>query len=90
MLVTREKPGGSADSFGKNEAITLEQAVDLFTINSARQLGLASKLGRIQPGMLADLIVLDQDPFTVPAKSLHQIQVLKTIISGEVVYEREP
>src|SRR5690606_25294998 len=48
-LVTREKPGGSKESFGKAEAITLEQAFDIFTGNAARQEGMADKVGRIAP-----------------------------------------
>jgi hypothetical protein len=87
-LVTRERPGGSADSFGKAEAITLREALDLFTVNSARHLGTAHELGQIAPGMIADLIVVDQDPYQVPVRSLHKTTVLMTIINGEVVFER--
>ena len=38
--------------------------------------------------MVADLVVLDQDPYTVPATRLHKTTVLKTLINGEIVYER--
>ena len=88
-LVTREEPGGSVKSFGKAEAITLKEALELFTVNSARHLGQESRLGRIAPGMLADLIVLDQDPFAVPVTRIHETRVLKTIINGEVVFDRQ-
>jgi predicted amidohydrolase YtcJ len=89
-LVTREEPGGSARSFGKAEAITLAEALDLFTINAARHLGQEGRLGRIAPGMLADLIVLDQDPYEVPLTRIHRTRALVTIINGEVVYQRAP
>ncbi|MFO1401803.1 MAG: amidohydrolase [Steroidobacteraceae bacterium] len=89
-LVTREEPGGSARSFGKREAITREEALDLFTVNAARHLGQEGRLGRIAPGMLADLIVLDQDPYEVPVTRIHATRVLDTIINGEVVYQRAP
>ena len=89
-LVTREEPGGSAKSFGKAEAITLQEALDMFTINSARHLGQEGRLGRIAPGMLADLIELDQDPYEVSMRRIHETRVLKTIINGQVVYERSP
>ncbi|MEZ5929910.1 MAG: amidohydrolase [Parvularculaceae bacterium] len=85
-LVTRERPGGSADSFGKDEAISLDQAIRLFTVNASRHTGDEDKLGRIKQGMLADMIVLDRDPFEIPATELHKVEVLKTIIDGEVVY----
>lgn len=87
-LVTREKPGGSPESFGKAEAISLAEAVDLFTLNAARHLGAGDRLGRIAPGMLADVIVLDRDPYDIPVQELHETRVMKTLINGEVVYER--
>ncbi len=87
-LVTRENPGGSARSFGKEQAITVAEAIKLFTENPARHEGSEDKLGRIEPGMLADLVVVDQDPYAVAANRLAQTKVLKTIINGEIVYER--
>jgi predicted amidohydrolase YtcJ len=86
-LVTRERPGGSQESFGKAEAIRLDQAVDLFTINSARQEGMADKVGRIEPGMLADVIVIDRNPFEVPITEVHLTKVKMTFIGGEKVFD---
>jgi predicted amidohydrolase YtcJ len=88
QLVTRERPGGSSDAFGRGEAITLPEAIALFTTNAARHLGHEGSLGAIAPGMLADLIVLDQDPYAVPVRDVHRTRVLMTIIGGEVVFER--
>ena len=89
-LVTREMPGGSEKSFGKSEAITIEQAMDLFTVNAARQERAANRIGRLDVGMLADFIVVDQDPYTVPAVRLHDTKVRMTFINGEKVYESAP
>lgn len=86
-LVTRERPGGSQESFGKAEAIRLDQAADLFTINSARQEGMADKVGRIEPGMLADVIVVDPNPFEVPITEVHLTKVKMTFIGGEKVFD---
>jgi predicted amidohydrolase YtcJ len=88
MLVTRERSGGSSDAFGKQEAITLKEALDLFTVNAARHRQMEGLVGRIAPGMLADLIVVDQDPYAVPVNSLHATRVLMTIINGEIVFRR--
>jgi predicted amidohydrolase YtcJ len=86
-LVTRERPGGSSDSFGKDEAIHLEEALDLFTVNAARHLHLGGQLGEVAVGMLADLVVLDKDPLTLRPEQLHTVGVLKTVINGDVVFE---
>ncbi|MEU6994721.1 amidohydrolase [Streptomyces sp. NPDC046465] len=85
-LVTRQEPGGGADSFGASQAITLDQAFDLFTVNSARQEGMAHLVGRIERGMLADIIVVDRNPFEVPLTQVHRTGVEFTFVNGEQVY----
>ncbi|MFT5711597.1 MAG: putative amidohydrolase YtcJ, partial [Halioglobus sp.] len=87
-LVTREQPGGSEKNFGKEQAISLDEAIRLFTVNSAKHRGTQDSLGKIKVGMLADLIVLDRDPYAIPVTELHQVVVNKTIINGETVYEK--
>ena len=89
-LVTREVPGGSERSFGKAEAITVDQALDLFTQNAARQERAANRIGRIDRGMVADVIVVDQDPYAVPPARIHATKVVMTFIGGELVYEATP
>jgi len=86
-LVTREVPGGSIRSFGKAEAISVAEAMDLFTANAARQERTANRLGRLDVGMLADMIVVDQDPYRVPPARLHDTHVRMTFIDGEKVYD---
>ncbi len=86
-LVTREEAGGSDRSFGKPQAIGLDEAIDLFTVNSAKHMGTEKQLGKIEPGMFADLIVVDRNPFEVPATELHRTEVLMTFIDGEKVFD---
>ncbi len=86
-LVTREVPGGGATSFGKAEAISVGEALQLFTINAARQERTANQVGQLDVGMLADFIVIDRDPYAVPAHELHDTSVRMTFINGEKVYD---
>ncbi|MGI9294073.1 MAG: amidohydrolase family protein, partial [Pseudomonadales bacterium] len=86
-LVTREEPGGSEKSFGKAQAISVKEAIDLFTVNSAKHMGTENELGQIAPGFLADLVVIDQNPFDVASTELHLIKVVKTYINGEKVFD---
>ena len=88
-LVTRERPGGSEDSFGKEQAINLDQAIRMFTVNAAKHMGNTDRLGSIEPGKLADLVVIDRDPYEIPVTELHRIRVMHTLINGETVYLRE-
>ncbi|MBV8894821.1 MAG: amidohydrolase family protein, partial [Acidobacteria bacterium] len=41
----------------------------------------------LEPGKLADLIVLSKDLFTVPARDLSKMEVVLTMVGGKVVYE---
>jgi predicted amidohydrolase YtcJ len=87
-MITREKPGGSAETFGPSQAVTIEEAIEIFTINAARQEGMADRVGRIAVGMLADIIVVDRNPFEVSNYEIHQVVVEQTIINGEIVFDR--
>jgi predicted amidohydrolase YtcJ len=90
-LVTRLPPGVSqGEPLGGAEKITLEQAFRLFTVNGARQMGNADKTGAIEKGLLADLVVIDRNPFKIPVTEIHATKVLQTYINGEVVYEAAP
>jgi len=86
-LVTRQRPGGGGDTLGAAEKITLRQAVDMFTVNSARAMGDRNREGTLERGMLADLIVLDRNPFQIPVTQVHDIKVKMTFIDGELVYQ---
>ena len=46
-----------------------------------------NNLGSIQPGKLADLLVLDRDYLTIPADEIKDIQPLMTIVGGRIVYD---
>jgi predicted amidohydrolase YtcJ len=88
-LVTRRVPGGNSHAVGEREAITLQQAVDMFTTNAARGLGMRDELGAIEPGLRADLVVLDRNPFDIPITDVHATRAKLVFIEGERVYEKK-
>ena len=55
-------------------------------MNNAWVAGQEDLKGRLAPGFLADLAVLGQDPFEIQAEELKDVQVLWTVVGGEVVY----
>src|SRR6185295_6547969 len=85
-LVTRQVTGGGPATFGGAEAISLPEALDLFTVNAARQERRADRVGRLEVGMLADLIVVDRNPYDVPVTQFHDTKVRMTFIGGEKVF----
>jgi predicted amidohydrolase YtcJ len=72
---------------GQDECLTREQALRLYTICSAYLGHEEKEKGSLEPGKLADLIVIDRDVLTCPAKDVAGTKVLYTIVAGKVVYE---
>ncbi len=56
---------------------------------AARYSGDENDLGTIEPGKLADLVVLDKDYMTVPEDDISNLQILTTVIGGKVVYDAD-
>lgn len=71
------------------EALTREEALRMYTINNARIMRLEDQLGSLEPGKLADLIVVDRDPLSCPIDDLRDTQVLRTYVDGKLVYEQK-
>ena len=88
-LVTRQVPGGGGEVLGAQERITLKQAIDVFTRQSAQQMNFGVATGTIEKGKLADIIVLDRNIFEVPITDVHKTKVLMTFIEGELVYQAD-
>jgi predicted amidohydrolase YtcJ len=84
--VTRK--GQSGTLIGPEEAVTIEEAIRMYTANGAYLTWEEDSKGTIEVGKLADMIVLDADPLTIPAEDLLEINVDLTMVGGKVVYER--
>jgi predicted amidohydrolase YtcJ len=84
FMVCRESHTGRA--VGPDEAITVEQALRAYTIDAAYACRRDAELGSITPGKLADLTVLSDDPRRVDPSRIAGIEVLATIVDGEVAH----
>ena len=85
--VTRNTLSGDA-LYRPEEAFTVQQAIDTFTSEGAFASREEHIKGRIQPGMLADFVILGGNPFSVPASEIARIPVLQTVLGGKTVYQR--
>jgi predicted amidohydrolase YtcJ len=86
-MVTRQKPGGSAESIAPRERITLVEAFRIFTENGAALMGDRDRVGSIEKGMRADIIVTATNPFRVPITQVHATHVKTVYINGEEVFD---
>jgi len=89
-MVTRRNPSGDfpGASLWPEQALDLETVIEIYTINAARAAGLGKTTGSIEVGKSADLIVLDQALFDVPADKIAETNVEMTFFEGRKVYER--
>jgi predicted amidohydrolase YtcJ len=69
------------------EKITVEEALRAYTGTNAYGVFAERTRGKLAPGFLADIVVLDRDLTAVPPETLNQAAVLATIIGGKVVFE---
>lgn len=87
-MVTRLPPGqATGKKLAPKEAVTLAEAFDIFTVHSARNWGHNSEIGVLKPGMRADMVVLNQNPFEVPITQVHDTKAKMTFVNGELAYE---
>jgi len=84
-FVTRDTLSGGV--MGADQKITREEALRLSTINNARLMFDEARKGSIEPGKLADLVVLSDDIMTAPPERIRDARVLMTIVGGKVVFE---
>jgi predicted amidohydrolase YtcJ len=86
--VTRQDPGAGfpAGGFFPEERVDVYTAVDNYTAGSAWANFDEGRMGRIRPGALADLALLDRDIFSIPPEDIHKTKVLCTMAGGELVH----
>ncbi|MBL7168708.1 amidohydrolase [Candidatus Bathyarchaeota archaeon] len=83
-LVTRKSSGGEV--LYADEGITPLEAIKAYTIDGAYSAWEEETKGSIEPGKIADLIVIDRDPMTIPHEELRDIKTVMTVIDGKIVY----
>ena len=64
------------------QAVTIAEALRAATVAPAWLEGQERRRGKLRPGMLADLVILDRDPFTCPPEELSGLRVLATMVGG--------
>ncbi len=74
---------------GADQALTVEEAIRAHTIEAAFAIGAEDRLGSIEPGKLADLVVLDRDPFGEPPEAIAGIGVWMTLLAGQVAHRAD-
>lgn len=88
--VTRRRADGSPSPQGwhPEQRLNTVEALQAYTTGPAYAAGMEERLGKLMPGFLADLVVLDENPFTCQPEALLYIQPLATMVGGEWVFSQ--
>ncbi|MEX2160009.1 MAG: amidohydrolase family protein [Dehalococcoidia bacterium] len=72
--------------WAKEQTVTVQEALRMMTIDAAYALGQESVIGSLEPGKLADLVVVSDSPLTVDPDAIKDIQVLMTMVGGSTAF----
>ena len=84
-VVNRQNLYTGARKWAPAEAVTVEQAMRMVTIDAAYAIGLENQIGSIEPGKFADFTILASDPMTVPKEKIKDIAVVGTVLGGRFI-----
>lgn len=85
-MVTRTTDRGTV--LGANQVLTMAEALNAYTLESAYASHEETVKGRLVPGQLADIAVLSQDLFEISADRIMETVCEMTLLGGQVVYEK--
>jgi predicted amidohydrolase YtcJ len=86
--LTRQTLDGKPEGgWSPQERVSLEQAIEGYTLGAAFSAHRETQEGSLEEGKLADLIILDQDIFKIAPSEIHKTEVVLTMVGGKVVYQ---
>src|SRR6185503_4031646 len=79
----------SGETLAPAEAVSVQDAIRMYTLETAYLTWDEKKKGSLETGKLADFLVLDRNPLTIAPEDLKNMQVDMTVIGGRIVYGRQ-
>ena len=87
-VTRRTLDGKNPNGWIPEQKITVEEALRCYTANNAWAMFRENDIGKIAPGMLADIVVLSDDLFAIAPEKIENVKVDTTIFDGRVIYDR--
>jgi len=87
-VTRKDRLGEPGDGWFPNQKLSMEKAIELYTLGSARAEFMEDRKGMIRVGYLGDVVMLDTDLLTAPPERIMSARVDYTIVGGKVVYRR--
>jgi len=85
--VTRKARGGEeGDGWFPEQKLTMEEAINFYTVGSAYAQFMDNRKGMIRKGYLADIVIVDKDLLSIPENQIMNTKLVFTIVGGPIVY----
>ena len=88
-VTRKDRTGEPGDGWFPEEKLTMEEAIELYTLGSAYAEFMEDRKGIIRQGYLGDIVIMNNDLLTIPHDEIMSSKVDYTIVGGKVVYKRE-
>lgn len=88
-VTRKDRAGEEGDGWFPDQKLTMEKAVELYTLGSAYSEFMEDRKGMIKKGYLGDVVIFDRDLLTIPPEEIMSAKVDYTIVGGKIVYQRE-
>ncbi len=86
-VTRKDRLGEEGEGWFPEEKLTMEEAIELYTLGAAYSQFMEDRKGIIKPGYLADIVITDRDLLTIPEDQIMKTKVDYTITGGRVVWE---
>jgi predicted amidohydrolase YtcJ len=88
-VTRKDRAGEPGDGWFPDQKLTMEEAIELYTLGSAHAQFMENRKGMITKGYLADLVIMKDDLLTLPPDQIMKAKVDYTIVGGKIVFQRE-
>jgi predicted amidohydrolase YtcJ len=87
-VTRKDRAGEPGEGWFPDQKLTMEEAIELYTLGSAYSEFMEDRKGKIQEGFLGDVVIFNNDLMTIPEDQIMSSKVDYTIVGGKVVYKR--
>ncbi len=88
-VTRKDRAGEPGDGWFPEQKLSMEKAIELYTLGSAYAEFMEGRKGMIRKGYLADMVIFNNDLMTIPHDQIMTSEIDYTIVGGKVVYKRE-
>ncbi len=87
-VTRKDRMGEEGDGWFPDQKLTMEEAIELYTLGASYAQFMEDRKGMIKEGYLADMVIVNQDLLSLPEEEIMKTKVDFTIVGGRVIFER--